>query len=94
MGSRNPGRSVPLAQYFQHAGCGLLVTCLNRDCLLNRRFEIPEVVTRLAARGVAVHDLGIQEVARYIRSPCPRCGGLKFETRPDWPAGVGAGAKR
>jgi hypothetical protein len=92
MGSRNPGRSVPLVQYFAHGGCGLLVTC--RGCLLNRRFEIPEVVTRLAARGVAVHDLGVQEVARYIRTPCPRCGGADFETRPDWPAGVGAGAKR
>ena len=94
MGSRNTGRSVPLAQYFHHAGCGLLVTCLNRDCLLNRRFEIPEVVTRLAARGVAVHELGVKDVARYIRAPCPRCGSRKFETRPDWPPNVGAGARR
>ena len=82
MGSRNTGRSVPVAHYFTHAGCGLLVTCLG--CQLNRRYELPEVIARLESRRVRAQLLGIQDVARYVRGPCPRCGALKFETRPAW----------
>ncbi|HEX8570497.1 MAG TPA: hypothetical protein VF699_11330 [Caulobacteraceae bacterium] len=82
MGSRNTGRSVPLAHYFEHAGCGLLLICLR--CEQSRRFELPEIIARLEGRRIRADLLGIQDVARYVRGPCPRCGGTKFASRPAW----------
>ena len=86
MGSRNTGRSVPLKHYFEHAGCGVWVDC--RGCQLCRRFEIPEIIARLERRGVRAAEVGVQDLARYIRAPCPRCGGEKFDTRPAFPSGI------
>ena len=82
MGSRNTGRSVPLAHYFEHAGCGLLLICLR--CEQSRRFALRDIIARLERRRIRADLLGIQDVARYVRAPCPRCGGTKFASRPAW----------
>lgn len=75
----NPG--VPLGDYRKH-GAGVLLTCL--DCMQNRTFDLEVVIGRLEARGVGDASTGIRAVAAFIRAPCPRCGGKRFESRPDF----------
>lgn len=76
----DPG--VPLAHYRQHRG-GVSLQCL--DCMGHRIFDLGAVIRRLAARGVGGERTGIEAQAGFVREPCPRCGGARFETRPHFP---------
>lgn len=76
----NPG--VPLAHYREHRG-SVILECL--DCMGYRRFDLEAVISRLAARGVGGEGTGIRAVASFVRAPCPRCGGSRFESRPYFP---------
>jgi hypothetical protein len=51
-----------------------------------RTVELEAVISRLHARGVGGPETGVRDVARFIEKPCERCGGRRFETRPDFPA--------
>ena len=85
--SFNPG--VPLAHYRQHDGA-VLLTCL--DCVHSRTLPLEAVISRLAARELGGEGTGITAVAGFVREPCPRCGGSRFETRPEfWAARTRAG---
>jgi hypothetical protein len=75
----NPG--VPLDDYRKHSA-GVLLTCL--DCMQNRSFDLETVIRRLEARGVGGGSTGVRAVAGFVREPCTRCGGRRFETRPDF----------
>jgi hypothetical protein len=74
---------VPLAHYRQH-GASVLLTCL--DCMGRRTLPLEAVIERLKARGVGDERTGIIGLARYVRNPCPRCGGSRFQTAPSFPA--------
>ena len=76
----DPG--VPLAHYRQHRG-GVTLICL--DCNGHRVFDLEAVIRRLSARGVGGETTGVRAVASYVRQPCPRCGGARFESRPYFP---------
>jgi hypothetical protein len=75
----DPG--VPLGAYREHRA-GVLLTCL--DCQRRRSFDLETVIGRLEARGVGGAGTGIKAVAGFVREPCPRCGGTRFESRPDF----------
>ncbi len=45
----------------------------------------PSISRPFAARGVGDETTGIRAVASYVRLPCPRCGGSRFESRPHFP---------
>ncbi len=77
-----PDPGVPLAHYRQH-GAGVLLICAG--CQRSRTFGLEPVIRRLMARGVGDERTGIRAVAGFVREPCPRCGGWRFETRPDFP---------
>jgi len=49
-------------------------------------FPLEAVTARLEARGVGGEGTGIVEAVRFVRDPCPRCGGLRFGTAPAWPS--------
>jgi hypothetical protein len=78
-----PDPGVPLAHYRQH-GAGVLVICAG--CRQTRTFGLEPVIRRLMARGVGDERTGIRAVANFVRDPCPRCGGRRFETRPAFPS--------
>ncbi len=73
---------VPLARYRQHNG-GVTLTCL--DCMQHRTFDLEAVIRRLESRGLGGETTGIKAVAAFVRQPCPRCGGDRFESRPYFP---------
>jgi hypothetical protein len=73
---------VPLAHYRQHNGA-VTLTCL--DCMRYRRFDLEAVIRRLEARGLGGEQTGVKAVAGFVREPCPRCGGARFESRPHFP---------
>jgi hypothetical protein len=73
---------VPLAHYRQH-DAGVCLTCL--DCMHHRTLGLESVIRRLRVRGVGDQTTGIKAVASFVRAPCPRCGGERFESRPDFP---------
>lgn len=78
-GVSEPG--VPLSHYLEHEpGQAVRFEC--RDCQLAFEVPVAEVVGRLKALGVGGEATGVREVARHVRRPCARCGGLRFETRP------------
>lgn len=74
---QSPG--VPLTHLRQH-DAGVRLYC--RGCALTRDLDLERVIARLELRGVGGASTGIREVARYVREPCPRCGGRAFETVP------------
>jgi hypothetical protein len=76
----NPG--VPLAHYRQHKA-GVRLTCLG--CMHRRELPLEAVIERLKARGLGDETTGIMAVADFVRRPCPRCGGERFETAPAFP---------
>jgi hypothetical protein len=76
----DPG--VPLAHYREH-GAGVWLTCL--DCMNAREFGLETVIGRLVARRVGSAATGIKAVAGFVRDPCPRCGGRRFDTSPAFP---------
>ncbi|HVN00387.1 MAG TPA: hypothetical protein VMT68_09240 [Caulobacteraceae bacterium] len=76
-------RGVPIAHLRQH-GAGVRLTCL--DCLLHRDLPLEAVIVRLEARGVGGRATGIREAAQFVRQPCSRCGGRRFETAPAFPS--------
>ena len=80
MKTADPG--VPLAQY-RDLGAGVLLTCM--DCIHRREFPLEFVINRLAAQGVGGGWTGIKAVAGFVRDPCPRCGGRRFDTSPAFP---------
>jgi hypothetical protein len=75
----NPG--VPLAHYRQHDGAVLLTSL---DCVHRRTLPVEAVISRLTARGLGDEGTGLRAVAGFVREPCPRCGGSRFETRPEF----------
>jgi hypothetical protein len=78
MSDRNaPG--VPLAHYRQHQA-GVRLIC--RECILSRDFDLEVVIRRLEARGLGGAHTGIRAVAKFVTTACPRCGGVRFETKP------------
>jgi hypothetical protein len=77
---------VPLGQYREHRAVGVLLTCL--DCHLRRTFPLETVIARLETRGVGGAATGIKAVAGLVTEPCPRCGGRRFDTSPDFPSGA------
>jgi hypothetical protein len=76
----NPG--VPLGSY-RTLGAGVLLTCV--ACQQGRTFDLEVIIERLAARGVGGEHTGIKEGARHVRATCPRCGGRRFDSKPDFP---------
>jgi hypothetical protein len=80
--ARNEDGGVELAHYRQH-GFGVRLTCLG--CMQHRDFALEAVIERLVARGVGDEHTGIRAVARFVRTPCARCGGVRFETTPARP---------
>ena len=80
MQSTSPG--VPLAHYRQHND-GVTLTCL--DCTQHRTFGLEAVIGRLVARGLGGEQTGVKAVAGFVREPCPRCRGSRFESRPYFP---------
>ncbi|MBI1682397.1 hypothetical protein [Caulobacter hibisci] len=77
---------VPLAHYRQHKA-DVLLDCDN--CMLSRSIPLEIVIERLNARGLDGENVGIREVARYTKGPCPRCGKRAWSTRPDFPGWPG-----
>jgi hypothetical protein len=65
---------------YRRLRAGVLLICL--DCVQQRTFPLETIIDRLKARGGSGEETGIRRVARYVREPCPRCGGRRFETRP------------
>ena len=55
------------------------------DCMNHRTFDLEAVIARLAVRGVGGAQTGIKAVASFVRAPCPRCGGERFDSRPHFP---------
>jgi hypothetical protein len=74
---RNPG--VALSHLRLH-DAGVRLYC--RGCALTRDLDLERVIVRLEARSVGGDATGIREGARFVREPCPRCGGQVFETVP------------
>lgn len=73
--------SVPLAHYLQNDRCrGVRLTCLG--CMNHRDIPLDVVIARLQARGIGGGETGIRQVAQFVREPCPKCGGRRFETAP------------
>ncbi len=80
VGSRPP-MSASLAHYLDHDSChGVRLTCL--ECRGHRDLSLTAVILRLEALGVDGPKTGISDVAKFVREPCPRCGGKAFETAP------------
>jgi hypothetical protein len=77
-----PRSGVPLAHY-RRLRARVLLTCL--DCHYNRSLGLEAVIRRLETCGHAGEHTGIKAVASFATLPCPRCGGRRFETRPDFP---------
>jgi hypothetical protein len=83
MPDRDPG--VPLRHYLeQHDGVGVLFQC--RACMAWHEVPIPRVLARLKVRSLGGEQTGIREIARFAKRPCPRCGAVRWETRPAFPA--------
>ncbi len=80
----NPG--VPLGSY-REIDANVLLTCL--AFLLHRSLDREKVIARLEARGLGGADTGIRAVASFVEEPCPRCGGRRFESRPDFKTASG-----
>lgn len=80
MAIADPG--VPLAHYRKHSAA-VNLTCL--DCMQHRVFELGAIIRRLSARGVGGEQTGVRAVAGFVRQPCTRCVGMRFESRPDFP---------
>jgi hypothetical protein len=76
----DPG--VPLADY-RKLGASVDLTCAR--CIHRRVLGLEAVITRLSVRGLSGDHTGIRDVARFVRDPCPRCGGREFESRPYFP---------
>lgn len=73
--------SVPLAHYLDHhPGVGVRFSC--EACQASHDVPMLVVVARLKARGVGDEATGIRELARLADRPCPRCGAMRWETRP------------
>lgn len=73
--------SVPLSHYLHLDRCkGVRLTCLG--CMAHRDLPVAAVAAKLEARGVGGLSTGIREVAKFVREPCPKCGGRRFETAP------------
>ena len=79
MAYQEDNTGVPLAHYRQHEA-NVELTCLG--CQGRRSFDLETVIRRLEARGVGSAQTGIRGIARFVREPCPRCGGTRFESRP------------
>jgi hypothetical protein len=82
----DPSPGVALAHYRQHRA-GVLLTC--RDCHQHRSFKLEAVIERLKTRRIGDERTGIRALAVMVRQPCPRCGGRRFESRPDFPPARG-----
>lgn len=84
----NDDPGVSLFHYRQHqARVGLIC----RDCHLHRSLDLEAVIARLIARGVGDAETGVRAIAKFVNARCPRCGGKRFETRPEFPPGKPTG---
>ena len=73
--------SVHLAHYLDQERChGVRLTCLG--CMGHRDLSLTAVILRLEALGLDGPRTAIGDVARFVREPCPTCGGKTFETSP------------
>ena len=59
-----------------------MLTCV--DCIDHRELPLEAVIARLKARGVGDETTGVKAVAGFVKAPCRRCGGVRFETRPSF----------
>jgi len=73
---------VALGEY-RAIGADVLLSCL--DCCAHRRVPRERVIERLQARGLGDEHTGIKAVAGFVRAPCPKCGGSRFDARPAFP---------
>jgi hypothetical protein len=78
--SEHQNLGVPLAHYREH-GANVELTCL--DCIKRRTWPREAVISRLVARD---RQTGIKAAAWFVAEPCTRCGGRRFEIRPDFPS--------
>ena len=77
----NDSPGVPLAHYRQH-GADVLLTCI--DCIDHRVLPLEALIDRLRARGLGDETTGVKTVAGFVTAPCGRCGGARFESRPNF----------
>jgi hypothetical protein len=78
---------VALGDYLrQDPGIGVMLWC--NACAWHKRFDIPSVIAKLEAEGVDGRAFGIRALAARVAEPCPRCGKIDYETRPDFPSGA------
>ena len=69
-------------------GARVLLSCL--DCHHYHSMALEAVIKRLQDHGLGDERTGIKAVAIFVSRPCPRCGGWRFDTRPDFPEDAGA----
>jgi len=84
-----PEPGVPVAAYLHQGQCAS-VAFHCQDCATIRRVPLQVVLGRLRALGLDPATTGIRTLWRHARRPCEGCGGLYFETRPDWHSVPGA----
>jgi hypothetical protein len=51
-------------------------------CQRSHDVDLPLVVARLKARRIGDERTGIRALAQLADRPCPRCGAMRWETRP------------
>lgn len=84
---------VPLAHYREHQA-DVILEC--RGCKRVRLVPLEALIARLDRQGLPGAEVGVRAAARYVKRPCPRCGGTDFESRPhfhsrDRPAAISGG---
>ena len=63
----------------------MLAVWCNR-CARVEKYPIPAVIERLDRRGLNGRAVGIRQLAGMMRRPCPSCGAMDYDSRPDRPA--------
>lgn len=78
--SSDPGL---LLSYFRQHGANIELHC--GKCALFKVVPLEATIERLNARGLDGENVGIVELARYVRQACERCGAKDWTTRPAFP---------
>jgi hypothetical protein len=72
---------VPLSHYLSdHPDTAVRFGCT--ACQRSQDLDLPLVLARLKARRIGDERTGIRALARLADRPCPRCGAMRWETRP------------
>lgn len=82
MGCRNRPKGVAVTAFLKHPGVGVRLTC--RACGLEKVAPLEPVVRRLRARRLDPDQIGIAQLADFVKGRCDRCAGERFDTRPSW----------